>query len=160
MRFLAALLSCVLASTPLLAREITPAEKREQALDALDPFDILDGVKPDAYSAKLPACEDGNVLSDIANTFALKEYRFWSSNVRILAFENVRQTAWRPWGLDYIPRRFCTGTAVMSDGYKRKVHFSIREDLGFIGVRWGTEACVDGFDRHYAFAPQCRQAAP
>jgi hypothetical protein len=72
----------------------------------------------------------------------------------------VQQVAWRPWGLDYIPRRYCTGTVVVSDGYKHKINFSIREDLGFIGIGWDTEACVDGFDRHYAFAPHCKQAAP
>ena len=143
MKWLAAFISCMMLSAPAIAREITPAERREE------PFD-----------ASLPACADPSVLHDISANFAHKEYKFWNSNLQIVAFERVQQVAWRPWGLDYIPRRYCTGTVVVSDGYKHKINFSIREDLGFIGIGWDTEACVDGFDRHYAFAPHCKQAAP
>lgn len=143
MKRLAALISCILLSAPALAREMTPAERREI------PFD-----------AALPACADPAVLSEISSDFATKEYRFWNSGLTIIGFENVRELAWRPWGLDYIPRRFCTGTVIVSDGLKRRVNFSVREDLGFIGVGWDTQACIDGFDRHYAFAPHCKQAAP
>jgi hypothetical protein len=143
MKWLAALISCTLLSAPALAREITPAERREIP-----------------YDATLPPCGHPNVLSEISSDFATKESRFWNSSLRIVGFENVRQVAWRPWGLDYIPRRFCTGTVIVSDGYRHKINFSIREDLGFIGVGWDTEACVDGFDRHYSFAPHCKQAAP
>ncbi|WP_244470313.1 hypothetical protein [Microvirga vignae] len=112
------------------------------------------------YDAGLPACADPAVLNDVASSFAKKERRFWNSEHRILAFEGVVQVAWRPWGLDYIPRRYCTGTVVVSDGYRHKVNFSIREDLGFIGIGWNTDSCVDGFDRNYAYAPHCKQAAP
>ena len=143
MKWLAALISCMLLSAPALAREITPAERRDHA-----------------YSAGLPACDDPSVLGDISSRFATREDRFWNSSLRILGFEKVRQTEWRPWGLDYIPRRYCTGTVIVSDGYKHRINFSIREKLGWIGIGWGTEWCVDGFDRHYAFAPHCKQAQP
>jgi hypothetical protein len=143
MKWLAALISCMLLSAPALAREITPAERRDE------PFD-----------AALPACADVSVLQDVSSTFEVAETRFWNSALKIAGFEQVRQVAWRPWGLDYIPRRYCTGTVIMSDGYKRKVNFSIREDLGFIGIGWDTEACIDGLDRHYSYAPHCKQAAP
>lgn len=143
MKWLAALISCMLLSAPALAREITPAERRDHS-----------------YSAGLPACDDPSVLGDISSRFATREDRFWNSSLRILGFEKVRQTEWRPWGLDYIPRRYCTGTVIVSDGYKHRINFSIREKLGWIGIGWGTEWCVDGFDRHYAFAPHCKQAQP
>ena len=143
MKWLAALISCMLLSAPALAREITPAERRDHSFDA-----------------SLPACADAMVLQDITSDFETKEYRFWNSGLTIVSFDQVRQVAWRPWGLDYIPRRFCTGTVIVSDGYRHKINYSIREDLGFIGIGWDTEACVDGFDRHYAFAPHCKQAAP
>ena len=97
---------------------------------------------------------------DITSRFEKTEIRFWNSSLKLIGFERVREVAWRPWGLDYIPRRYCTGTVVVSDGYKRRINFSIREDLGFIGIGWNTETCVDGLDRQYAFAPHCKQAAP
>lgn len=143
MKWLAALISCMLLSAPALAREITPAERRDHALDA-----------------SLPECTDPVVLNNISSNFQLKERRFWNSDLQILEFERVQQTAWRPWGLDMIPRRYCTGTVIVSDGYRHKVNFSIREDLGFIGMGWSADFCVDGFDRHYAYAPHCKQAAP
>jgi hypothetical protein len=143
MKWLAALISCMLLSAPALAREMTPAERRDHP-----------------YSAALPNCDDPGVLQDISSTFSTKESRFWNSSLAIMNFERVRQVAWRPWGLDYIPRRYCSGTVIVSDGLKRRIDFSIREKLGFIGIGWGTEFCVDGFDRHYSFAPHCKQAQP
>jgi hypothetical protein len=100
------------------------------------------------------------VLADITWRFETRETRFWNSNLKIVGFENIRETAWRPWGLEMIPRRFCSGTALVSDGYKRKVDFSVRDELGFLGTGWGTEWCVAGLDRDYAFAPHCKQAGP
>jgi hypothetical protein len=150
MKWLAALVSCLVLSAPALSREITPAERRERSHE----------LSLKQYDANLPACADPAVLGDIASSFSTKERRFWNSDLKILGFEQVREVAWRPWGLDYIPRRFCTGTAIVSDGYRHKVNFSIREDLGFIGIGWDTDSCVDGFDRHYAYAPHCKQAAP
>lgn len=150
MKWLAALVSCMLVSAPVLAREITPAERRERASE----------LSLRQYDAGLPACADPAVLNNIASNFEYTERRFWNSDMKVLGFEQVQSVAWRPWGLDYIPRRFCTGTAVLSDGYRHKVNFSIREDLGFLGIGWNTVACFDGLDRNYAFAPHCKQAAP
>lgn len=150
MKWLAALIACMVLSAPALSREINPAERREKAF----------ALSLRQYNASLPVCEDPVVLNNIAWNFENKERRFWNSDLKILMFEQVEQVAWRPWGLDYIPRRYCTGTAVVSDGYKHKVNFSIREDLGFIGIGWNADFCVDGFDRNYAYAPHCKQAAP
>lgn len=150
MKWLAAIISCTLLSAPVLARDIIPAERREGAL----------GPSSGHYDVGLPACSDTLVLNNVSWNFESKESRFWNSNLKIIDFEDVQEVAWRPWGLDYIPRRYCTGTAIVSDGYKHKVNFSIREDLGFLGIGWSTDACVDGFDRNYAYAPHCKQAAP
>jgi hypothetical protein len=140
---MAALISCAMLSQPVLAREIEPAERREV------PFD-----------AAIPGCTDPLVLYVISDEFATRESRFWNSALRIVGFERVAQTGWRPWGLDFIPRRFCSGVVTVSDGQRRRIDYSIREDQGFIGATWGTEWCVTGMDRHYAFAPQCKQARP
>ncbi len=137
-----ALLLPVLAA-PVLGREINLAERREHD-----------------YEASIPPCDHPNVTWDIATDFATRESRFWNSSLKIVQFERIRQLAWRPWGLDYIPRRFCSGVVVTSDGARRRIDFSVREDLGFIGASWGTDWCVEGLDRHYAYAPRCKQARP
>ena len=143
MRFLSILVIAATLASPVLAREIDPAERREL------PYDTV-----------IPACNDSFVLGQIASRFEWAQYRFWNSSLQILGFESVRQVAWRPWGLDFIPRRFCSGIVVTSDGARRRIDFSVREDLGFIGASWGTDWCVEGLDRHYAYAPRCKQARP
>ena len=125
------------------AREITSAEKR---------------VFP--YDTQIPACHDVAVLEKIASYFAEKEAKYWQSSLRIAEYEQIRPSAWRPWGLDYIPRRFCTGKVITTDGVKRRIDYSVREDLAVIGVSWGVEWCVHGLDRNWAYEPACQMARP
>lgn len=106
----------------------------------------------------LPACEAA--LSTIAWRFAQKEGRFWNSDLRILGFERVRQTAFHPWAEGSIPRRFCSAVALVSDGQEHAVHYWIGEGTGAFGFGWGVEWCVVGLDRNWAYNPKCRMARP
>ena len=112
------------------------------------------------YGAHLPGCQEPSVLAAVARIFAEKEAKFWNSNLQIVEYEQIRRIAWRPWGLDYIPRRFCTATVWISDGRKTRVDYSVREDLGIISATWGVEFCVHGLDRNWAFNPACKMARP
>ena len=112
------------------------------------------------WSAAIPGCQDPGVLSEIASRFAQKEAQFWNSSLTILGYERIRPVAWRPWGLDTIPRRFCTATATTSDGRKRRVDYLVQEDLGIIGATWGVVWCVSGLDRGRTYAPNCKMARP
>ncbi len=145
MRLTAAILisGLALGASVASARDIVPAEQREIA-----------------FSAHLPGCDDASVLGKISSAFARKEGRFWNSSAEIQWFEKIRDVAWRPWGYDMIPRRFCTAVAILSDGRKHRVDYSVRENLGFIGMTWGVEWCVAGYDRNRAYAPSCRAARP
>src|ERR1039457_6370997 len=78
------------------------------------------------YDGVLPPCEAA--LGKIASRFAQKEGRFWNSDLQILGFERVQETAFRPWAADTIPRRFCSAVALVSDGHKHAVNYSIGED--------------------------------
>jgi hypothetical protein len=149
MRLPIVLSSCVLAlAIPALtarteAREVVPAEKR------IFPYDTL-----------IPPCHDPAVLEKIASRFAEKEWKFWQSVLTIVQYDRIRPVAWRPWGLDLIPRRFCTGFVTVSNGGRHRIDYSVREDLGIIGATWGVEWCVVGLDRNWAYAPACRMARP
>ncbi len=112
------------------------------------------------YDGVLPPCDQPSALSRIASRFREKEARFWNSPLEIVAFEGVRETAFRPWAPDTIPRRYCSAIACVSDGVKRPVHYSIGEDTGIIGWDWGVEWCVVGLDRNWAYSPNCRMARP
>ena len=87
------------------------------------------------FDGVLPSCEAA--LGKIASRFAQKESRFWNSNLQILGFEKVRQTAFSPWASDTIPRRFCSAVALVSDGRKHRVDYWIGEDTGTIGAELG-----------------------
>ncbi len=118
------------------------------------------GLSGPRYDAYVPLCDHPGVLDAIAGEFAGKESEFWSSNLAILGIDRVRELAFRPWAAQAIPRRFCTGLAVLSDGTKRPVHYSINETGSFIGVSWGVEWCVVGLDRNWAYNPACKMARP
>jgi hypothetical protein len=112
------------------------------------------------YDAVVPLCEEGGPLERIQSRFSTREGRFWHSNLEIVGFEKVREVAFRPWVADAIPRRFCKAVALVSDGVKRPIYYSIGEDSGMIGASWGVEWCVVGLDRNWAYNPSCRMARP
>jgi len=112
------------------------------------------------YSGKLPPCGSSLALAEIQARFQGKEWRYWNSSLTIVNFDAVRETAYRPWASDTIPRRFCTARALISDGIWRPVHYLIGEDFGIIGATWDVEWCVVGLDRNWASNPACRMMRP
>jgi hypothetical protein len=110
------------------------------------------------YDGVVPPCDYG--LDTIASRFPEKEGTFWNSGLQIVGFDKVRETAFRPWANDTIPRRFCTATAHISDGSKHAVNYWIGEDTGFIGATWGVTWCVVGLDRDWSYNPKCKMVRP
>lgn len=147
-RKIAAALLCV-----LFAGLATPAP-------AANPFEMNFYLSGPRYDGVLPPCEYPYVLQRIQSRFGTKESRFWDSDLRIVTFEGIRETAFRPWAAQTIPRRYCSAIAVTSDGVRRPVHYSIAEDMGMIGANWGVEWCVVGTDRNWANNPACQAARP
>ena len=112
------------------------------------------------YDGNLPACDDPSVLGKISGRFGQKEWQFWVSDLAITGFDKVREIAFRPWGHQAIPRRYCSAHVTLSNGRASTVFYSIAEDQGFIGASWGVEWCVEGYDRNQAYAPNCKMARP
>ena len=112
------------------------------------------------YDAQLPPCDAGWVLDTVRSRFASKESQFWSSDLSLQEFGQIRQISFRPWAEGTIPRRFCSGKVLVSDGRWRPVYYSIVEAGGAIGARWGVEWCVVGLDRNWAYNPSCKMARP
>ena len=144
-----------LAILGVAAAMLLPGGRVTQAAGWLEKSAWMSGPR---YDAVLPHCEAA--LGTIAERFATKEGRFWNSDLQILDFERVRQTAFMTWRTGTVPRRFCAAVAAVSDGRKRAVYYSIVEDGGMIGASWGVEWCVVGLDRNWAYNPGCRMAQP
>ena len=126
------------AAPGALAREELPAETR------------LFG-----YSADLDRCQSDRVLGQIQSRFNGTESRYWGGTVEITGFEAVREAAFRPHGLDLIPRRYCSAVARLSNHRKAKVRFAVIEDSGFAGLWDSVQFCVAGYDRNHTAMPGC-----
>jgi hypothetical protein len=112
------------------------------------------------YDRNMPFCDYPAALDRIIADFRTKEFRFWNSELRIVGFENIQEIEALPWGAQAIPRRFCSGAAVINDGTKHPIYYSIAEGTGAIGASWGVNFCVTGLDRNWAYNPACRAARP
>lgn len=112
------------------------------------------------YHGYVPPCDSSWALRVISSRFGYKERKFWHSPASLTQFSHVREIAYRPWGPDYVPRRYCYAKVRISDLHSTKVYYSIIEKGGFAGVGWGVESCVVGYDRNFAHAPNCRAARP
>jgi hypothetical protein len=112
------------------------------------------------YSAKVPLCEEHEPLKMIQRRFSTKEGKFWNSDLKIVGFEKIQEVSWEPWAPGTIPRRFCRASALISDGVRRPMYYSITEDGGMIGASYGVEFCVVGLDREWSYQPDCLRAKP
>ncbi len=112
------------------------------------------------FEGVLPPCDYPDALIKISSRFNERENGFWDTDLQIVQFEKIRETAFRPWAANTIPRRFCSGIVEISDGSKRVIHYSIAEDTGMTGIGWGVEWCVTGLDRNWAYNPHCKMARP
>jgi hypothetical protein len=129
-----------------------------QAAQAANPIELNFGLFGPKYDGRVAECE--RALPTITSQFQEKEGKFWNSALTITAFGGIHETAFRPWQSDNIPRRYCSGDVMLSDGKMRSVHYSIIEDGGFAGYGQGVEWCVTGLDRNWAYSPGCRAAKP
>jgi hypothetical protein len=127
---------------------------------AANPLELNFWLSGPRYEAIVPLCEASNALGEIQSHFAEKEGAFWRSDLQIVGFEKIHEVAFRPWAEGTIPRRWCSATALVSDGIRRRVDYAIGEDTGFLGVGPGVEWCVVGLDRNWAYNPSCRMARP
>jgi hypothetical protein len=123
------------------------------SLEARGAVIVDDGVK-------LPACNSRGVFSEISSAFHDKESEYWRSDLRLEAFAEPVEIAYRPWGQEFFPRRFCVARAQVSDGVVRDIHYAIVHKAGTLGIMHRVEWCVSGLDRNLAFAPGCKMAGP
>jgi hypothetical protein len=126
--------------------------------EAANPLELNFGLFGPKYDGRVKEC--AAALGTITNQFWDKESTFWNSPLRITAYGAIRETAFRPWQSDNIPRRFCSAEVMLNDGQMHTVHYSIIEDGGFAGFGQGVEWCVTGVDRNWAYNPGCKAARP
>ena len=119
------------------------------------------------FFADLPSCDDPSVLSTITSRFDQTENEYWGGVYAMGGFERVREIGFRAAGLSYIPRRYCVARAFVIDPKAspelrklRTIVYSVGANEGIIGIPWGVEWCVVGFDPMRAYAPDCYALRP
>ena len=143
-----------------IALAVTLAALSAAPVAAANLFELNFYLSGPRYDGHLPPCDASAALDRISARFAQKEGRFWNSDLKITAFERIRETAFRPWAAETIPRRYCSGLVEVSGGRKHAIHYAIAEDTGMIGASWGIEWCIVGLDRNWAYNPACKMARP
>ena len=151
---------CGRASWRIFALAVMLAAMPAGSAAAANLFELNFFLSGPRHDGILPPCDSDAALSTISSRFAQKEGTFWNSTLTISGFEKVRETAFRPSAVNSIPRRFCSAIALVSDGLRHPIHYSIGEDTGMIGASWGVEWCVVGLDRNWAYNPACKMARP
>src|ERR1700680_5259413 len=106
-----------------------------QAAEAANPLELNFGLFGPNYEGRVKPCEAA--LGTITTQFQEKESKFWNSALQITAYGQIRETAFRPWQSDNIPRRYCSGDVLLNDGSMHAVHYSIIEAGGFAGFGHG-----------------------
>lgn len=109
---------------------------------------------------RLPLCNHPSLFTTIASDFHDKESEYWGSNARLTSFEEPVELGYRPWGPEFIPRRFCRTRAMVTGGSVHDVFYSVNYQTGTLGIVHGVTWCVDGYDRNLAYAPGCKMAGP
>ncbi|MEJ8572190.1 hypothetical protein [Microbaculum marinum] len=107
-----------------------------------------------------PECDEPSVLSAITARFDQTEAEYWHTGVRMADITEARETAFRDWDPTIIARRYCTGTAYLTDGNRYNLVYWLRSEQGFAGVGWGVQYCLVGRDRDYSYAPACKMLRP
>ena len=93
----------------------------------------------------MPTCDTPPALDRIIANFHTKEARFWNSAAGDRRHRRYpRDRLCSAWAAQSIPRRFCSGTALINDGLRHPIYYSIAEDTGMIGMDWGVNFCVIG----------------
>jgi len=128
------------------------------AAEAANPLELNFWLSGPRYDGRVKPCEAA--LGTITSQFEAKESTFWNSSLKITAYGQIQEMAFRPWQSDNIPRRYCGGDVMLNDGKTHKVYFSLIEDGGFAGFGQGVEWCVTGLDRNWANNPGCAGARP
>src|SRR5262245_17460326 len=81
---------------------------------AASPLELNFWLSGPRYDGIVAECEQA--LPTITYQFQEKESKFWNSPLTITGYGRIRETAFRPWQSDNIPRRYCSGDVMISDG--------------------------------------------
>lgn len=112
-----------------------------------------------AHEPRLPECSAASVQAAVAGTLA-RAKESYAGGRTITQINDVREVSYWVNGLSPLARRYCRGTARLSDDSIRTVHYLLEENAGFVGVSWNVEACLAPLDKWRIYGAYCSTVRP
>ncbi len=103
-----------------------------------------------------PGCDDSGVLNKIIKRFNWAENRTWGRGFSLDEIERTRERLVKDTHDSPIPRRYCRGHALLSNGKHPTVYYLIEGGQGFAGNSYNVEFCISGLDEWNDHDGSCR----
>ena len=108
-----------------------------------------------------PSCTAWSVLARVTEKFAYQDARVAHEGIGITSIDNIREEPGRVGGPGLVFRRYCEGTASLSNGRKAEVAYLIEgPGLATFSLGWHVESCVVGHDPWRVYDAHCRAISP
>jgi hypothetical protein len=103
-----------------------------------------------------PECHDEKVLSTIIKRFNGAENSNWFRGFTLSDIERTRESLGQSTYESPIPRRYCRGHALLSNGKHPTVFYLIEGGQGLAGNSFNVEFCISGLDEWNDYDGSCR----
>jgi len=108
----------------------------------------------------LPPCENGHVLARIKQKFSYANRNTFHWGATINSVTNIGEKPEIILNDSHISRRYCYGTAWLSDGRSSQVVYLIESLQGFASTGWRVQSCLPAFDPWHVYGSWCRSIKP
>lgn len=129
------------------------------ALSAIITAPALAGEHRVYFSTKganqLPGCSAASVQRAVQKTVT-RAIPSYYNGVQIVDLHKIRDTTFRVNVVSPVARRYCSGTAKLSDGSRVRVKYLLEAHAGLFGIGWNVETCLTGRDKWYVYGGSCR----
>jgi hypothetical protein len=107
-------------------------------------------------TADVRACADARMLARITERFAWAERNTWQRGYEILTIEDPRLRYAVFDGPSMIRHRHCRATALMTNGAKRSLFYTVSAGMGLASIGAGVDFCLAGLDPWRVHGAACR----
>ncbi len=107
-------------------------------------------------TADIRACADARILARIAKRFAWAERNTWRRGYQIATIEGprLRYTVFK--GPSLIRHRHCRAIALMTNGTRRTLFYTISAGMGLASIDHGVDFCLAGLDPWRVHGTACQ----
>ena len=115
---------------------------------------------PSWWRGTLPDCASPAVLNKVQAKIAYGSPRVLGYDLFIQEIGAIDEDAVKAHRKSLIDRRYCSATALLSNGKQSEVVYLIEASQGFASIGWNVESCLPGYDRWRVHDAWCRSIRP